>query len=187
MNLYEGMFLLDNQVVRADWRAAKAVVTDMITKHGGSISTARRWDERKLAYAIKGRQRGTYLLAYYQLGVDGIDGLRRDLELSESVLRYILLRVEQVPEGEQELHAAEQDAGFEIPAPPEDDEPDEPEVTEEAKAEEAKAEEAKQDEGKADEAKPDAESGDKPADEGAETKAEAPAAETTAAATTEDN
>ena len=84
MNLYEGMFLLNNDVVRADWQKAKSVVTDVLTKHGAELVTARRWNERKLAYEIKGRKRGTYLLAYYHMGIDGIEGLRRDLELSES-------------------------------------------------------------------------------------------------------
>lgn len=120
MTLYEGMFLLDNQAVRANWRGAKSVVTDVLEKHGAKIATARRWDERKLAYPIQGRQRGTYLLSYYELDVDGIDGLRRDLELSETVLRYLLLRAESVPEVEHGLHAAELDATFEVPPPPED-------------------------------------------------------------------
>ncbi|MFT5478028.1 MAG: hypothetical protein ACI8Y8_003390, partial [Planctomycetota bacterium] len=34
--VYEGMFLLDNQVVREDWKAAKALVTATIEKHGGT-------------------------------------------------------------------------------------------------------------------------------------------------------
>ena len=45
--LYEGMFLLDNQAVRDDWNAAKAVVTSLLAKHGGRVQTARRWDERR--------------------------------------------------------------------------------------------------------------------------------------------
>jgi small subunit ribosomal protein S6 len=125
VNLYEGMFLLDNQAVRADWRKAKSLVTGTLEKHGAKVNTARRWDERKLAYEIKGRMRGTYLLSYYEVDTQGIDGLRRDLELSEQVLRYMLLRVEEVPAGEQALHEAELDESFEIPLPPEDDAPEE--------------------------------------------------------------
>ena len=53
MSLYEGMFLIDNDTVRAGWASAKAVVTDLIAKHGGSVSSARRWDERRLAYPIR--------------------------------------------------------------------------------------------------------------------------------------
>ena len=63
MTLYEGMFLLDNDVVRAGWDSAKGAVTETLEKHGGTIRTARRWGERKLArnilrsdWATKARQ-----------------------------------------------------------------------------------------------------------------------------------
>lgn len=124
MNLYEGMFLLDNQVVRTDWAKAKSLVVDAVTKYGGTVETARRWDERKLCYPIAGKKRATYVLCYFNLGIEGIAGIRRDFELSESVLRYMLLRVEEVPEGEAEKSAEENSESFSFPAPPEDDEPE---------------------------------------------------------------
>ena len=142
MNLYEGMFLLDNQVVRADWPKAKALVSDAIAKYGGEVETTRRWDERKLCYPINGKKRATYVLAYYRIGVDGIVGLRRDLELSEDVLRYMMLSVEEVPAGEAEKAGEENVEGFSFPAPPEDDEPEEAPAPEAAKPDEAKVDEA---------------------------------------------
>lgn len=112
------MFLLDNQVVRADWRQAKAAVTDTLAKHSAKVLCARRWDERKLAYPIKGRQRGTYLLAYFELADDSLNTLRRDFELDERVLRYLLMRVDEVPAGEVEKAAEEGVEGFTVPTPP---------------------------------------------------------------------
>lgn len=123
-SLYEGMFLLDNQVVREDWKKAKAVVTDVLEKHGASVKCARRWDERKLAYAIKNRHRGTFLLTYYEIAGDAIPNLRRDLELSEKVLRYMIIGRDVIPEGELELAAGEQAVDFAVPAPPPDDAPE---------------------------------------------------------------
>jgi small subunit ribosomal protein S6 len=124
VKLYESMFLLDNQAVRAGWKQAKASVTDVLGKHGARVATARRYDERKLAYPIRGRRRGTYLLAYYEIDPDQTDGLRRELDLSETVLRYLQLAVEAIPEGEQALSEAELSDAFEIPQPPEDVEPE---------------------------------------------------------------
>jgi len=116
------MFLLDNQVVRTDWARAKAAVTDTLAKYGAEVVSARRWDERKLAYPIRGRKRGTFLLAYYRSPVDVLQPMRRDLELDERVLRYLILGVEVVPEGEVEKSQAELQSGFSVP-PPQDDEP----------------------------------------------------------------
>jgi ribosomal protein S6 len=182
MNLYEGMFLLDNDVVRADWQAAKSVVTDVLQKHGAEVVTARRWDERKLAYAIKTRQRGTYLLAYYNMGTEGIDGLRRELELSENVTRYMLLRADEVPAAEIEKGAAENEEGFVPPPPPEDDAPPEPEPEPVAtRREEPKAAAATEEEKDAATEEKPAEDAAKPAEPAAEASADAaPAAEASA-------
>lgn len=122
--LYEGMFLLDNQVVREDWTKAKSLVTDTLKKHGGKVLSARRWDERKLAYPITGRRRATFLLSYYEMGIEHINELRRDFDLSEKVLRYLILSREAMPDGEIELAAAEQSTDFVVPAPPPDDAPE---------------------------------------------------------------
>lgn len=121
--IYEGMFLVDNQVVREDWRKAKGLVGDLLRKHGGTVQCLRRWDERRLAYPIQGRRRATYFLAYYEMPPTGIDGFRRDMDLSESILRYLLISVPAVPEGEIELAAAEESPDFIVPEPPLDDSP----------------------------------------------------------------
>jgi small subunit ribosomal protein S6 len=115
------MFLLDNQVVREDWRAAKKVVTDALAKHGATVVTARRWDERKLAYPIRGKRRGTYFIVWYVSVGAQMPALRREFDLSEKVLRYMILSSEGVPEGERELAEAENAADYTVPAPPPDD------------------------------------------------------------------
>jgi small subunit ribosomal protein S6 len=129
---YEIMYLLDNNAVRAGWKEAKAAATGLIEKHGGKVLSARRWDERALAYPIRQRRRGTYLLAYASLDANGTAGLRRELDLTESILRYLILSAESVPAQELELTAAESAAGFVVPTPPVDELPEEdvPEVEE---------------------------------------------------------
>ncbi len=61
--LYETMVLLDNDVVRSDWKKAKAIVTDTVAKYDGSLETCRRWDERRLAYPMKTKNRAAFYLA----------------------------------------------------------------------------------------------------------------------------
>lgn len=120
-HLFEGMFLIDNDRVRASWSDAKAVVVGMIEKHGGVVHTARRWDERALAYPIKGRRRATYMLAYFELPNGSLAAFTRDVELNDAVLRHLQLSATAVPDAERELHAAEQGADFSVPPPPSDD------------------------------------------------------------------
>ena len=139
--IYEIMYLLDNNAVRAGWKEAKTAATALIEKHGGKVLAARRWDERKLAYPIRQRRRGTYLLAHGELGAAGVATLRRELDLTESVLRYLILQVEAVPPKELELTQAEAAAGFSVPPPPPEDVPEAEEEVAEEPAEEAALEE----------------------------------------------
>ncbi len=141
--IYEGMFLLDNDVVREGYEGAKALVTGALDKHGATLLSARRWDERRLAYPIKGRRRATFLITYYQIDGNEIPGLRREFDLSEKVLRYLFNSVDAVPEGEVELAQAEGATDFTVPEPPADDAPDpEPEPEEPEEGEEGTSGEA---------------------------------------------
>lgn len=130
--IYEGMYLIDNAAVREDWKAAKSVVTDLIAKHGGEVLSARRWDERRLAYPIKGKNRATFLLAYYSVPGENIPAMRRDVELNETIMRSLDLAVDAIPEGETDLASQEGDAEFKVPTPPDDDHIDIVETEEDA-------------------------------------------------------
>ena len=91
MNNYEGMFLLDSAQVVKDLEATEAVVTGTLERYGAKMLLGGKWDERKLAYPIKRQKRGTYFLAYFQADGDAIRQVRRDLQLKEEVLRFLIL------------------------------------------------------------------------------------------------
>jgi len=115
---YECMCLLDNREVRKGWQPLKDSVSGLFTKHGAQILSARRWDERRLAYPIDGQQRATYLLAYLKADTQSITGIRRDLQFSDLVLRSLVLSCEEVPQS-----AYEPEAEFDVNAIPVDDSP----------------------------------------------------------------
>jgi small subunit ribosomal protein S6 len=128
--IYEGMFLLDNDVVRAGYTKAKSVVTDILAKHGAQLHCVRRWDERRMTYPISHRQRATYFLAYFEMPSSEQQAFRRDLDLSETIMRYLLLAVDALPEGEIEAANLEEGADFVVPEPPDDDQPEDPPIME---------------------------------------------------------
>ncbi|MFT5058635.1 MAG: small subunit ribosomal protein S6 [Planctomycetota bacterium] len=138
--IYECMILLSNQVVREDWRKAKAMVGGFLTKHGASIKSLRRYEERRLSYPMNGNMRATYYLAYFEIPGDAVPQLRREFELSESVLRNLILAVDAMPEEELALAALEDDSEYTVPSPPADDAPTEEELAAEAAEREAEAE-----------------------------------------------
>ena len=117
------MCLLDNREVRKGWQPLKDSVLAMFTKHGAKVLSGRRWDERRLAYTIKGQQRGTYLLVYFSANTQVLTAIRRDLQFNESLLRFLLVDCEDVPQT-----AYEPEAAFDINTIPSDDAPPPPPV-----------------------------------------------------------
>ncbi|MBL9076933.1 MAG: 30S ribosomal protein S6 [Planctomycetes bacterium] len=116
------MCLLDNREVRKGWQPLKDAVLGLFTKHGAKILSGKRWDERRLAYPIKGQHRGTYLLVYLAADTQALAGIRRDLQFNEALLRFLLVDCEQVPE-----NAYEPEAAFDVNTIPADDAPPAPE------------------------------------------------------------
>ena len=64
---------------------------------------------------------GTGISAGDDQEIGAVPGFRRDLELNERVLRYMMLAVDEVPEEERKLAAEEDGAEYTVPEPPDDD------------------------------------------------------------------
>ncbi|MHC4550599.1 MAG: 30S ribosomal protein S6 [Planctomycetota bacterium] len=91
---YEAMFLVDPAMHGADPEAVENTVKGLLEKHGARIHEFEKWDERRLAYEIQGRRRGVYLLVHFELPGEAVDDLRGDCKLTESILRQLVIRLE---------------------------------------------------------------------------------------------
>ncbi|MFM7185461.1 MAG: 30S ribosomal protein S6 [Planctomycetota bacterium] len=94
MAVYEGMFILDPAKFARDPSAAAQQVADLITAHGGSVLAARLWDERKLAYPIKGNKKGVYWLTYFKMPGGNLVPFERQCEITDEIIRKLVLKVD---------------------------------------------------------------------------------------------
>lgn len=94
---YEGMFLL-SQAVAADLGGAIAHLNEIFQRAHAEVLAMRKWDERKLAYEIRGQKRGMYILAYFKAAGPDVAHLERDCNLSEKILRALITRVDHMTE-----------------------------------------------------------------------------------------
>lgn len=97
MKRYEGMFLFDSAVAH-EWSAIQQEVDRLCGRIGAQLDVCLKFDERKLAYEIGKRKRGTYVLTYFEAPPERIADLERDVQLSELVLRMLVLRANDVTE-----------------------------------------------------------------------------------------
>ena len=93
-NVYEVMFILESNRFGRDPDGTSGHLVDLIEKAGGEILVSRLWEERRLAYTIKGQRKGTYWLIYLSLDPLQLAGLRRQFDISEAVLRYLFLKID---------------------------------------------------------------------------------------------
>jgi small subunit ribosomal protein S6 len=89
LNQYEAMFLFD-PTFASDFGAVKAEIERLLARAEAEIVFLEKWEERKLAYEIKGRKRGLYVLTYFKCDGAKIAPLERDARLSEPILRILV-------------------------------------------------------------------------------------------------
>src|SRR4030042_7009108 len=91
--LYEAMFLVDSTQA-SDWDAVDKIVKNILKRADAEIVSIRNWAERKLAYEIGHKSRGTYALCYFRAQSDKIRNIEKDVQLSEQVMRVLILSAE---------------------------------------------------------------------------------------------
>jgi small subunit ribosomal protein S6 len=93
VNTYEGMFLLDSTKVAVSWEAAEQQIHDLLKKHDAEIVASRQWDERRLAYAINGHKKGTYLLTFFRADASVLKDITAECRLNDLILRELVTKV----------------------------------------------------------------------------------------------
>lgn len=94
--LYEGMFLVDSALAAQDWQKILDEVQRILDRAGAEVVSLRKWDERRLSYDIQGKSRGTYILVYFNCDTDKVNGIERDVQLSELIVRSLVLRTDKM-------------------------------------------------------------------------------------------
>ena len=92
--LYEALFLVDSAEAGADWDGVCENITKVLGRSSAEIVSLRKWDDRPLAYEINKKKRGVYILVYFNAAGESISGIERDVQLSENIMRVLILRAD---------------------------------------------------------------------------------------------
>lgn len=94
MTLYETVY-----IVRPDQGEKVKEFTDgfkkIIEDSGGTVSSVNDWGLKDLAYEIRKQTKGYYTLLQYQASARAVGEIERNMRLSEGVLRYLTVRVDE--------------------------------------------------------------------------------------------
>jgi small subunit ribosomal protein S6 len=93
-NVYECMAILDPNKYAQDHGGMAAKIPDYVGKVGGEVLVSRLWNEQKLAYPIDGHKKGVYWLTYFRVDSQKLVEFNRALQIDETIVRSLTLRVE---------------------------------------------------------------------------------------------
>ena len=94
MNQYEVMYVIDTALEDSARTELINRFNELVVKNGGEVERVDEWGKRRLAYAINYKTEGYYVLMYIKAPADLPRELERNLKISESVLRYLVIRYE---------------------------------------------------------------------------------------------
>ncbi len=136
-NLYEAMFVVDAAKGGPEFAGIVRHIAGILGRVDAELVRVERWDERRLSYRIGRAKRGIYVLVYFRAEGAAIAEIRHDVQLSEDLLRVLVLRAEGMSPVRGELLSVEGEPvqRVEPSAPeavgPEDEEPEDEEAEEE--------------------------------------------------------
>lgn len=91
--VYEGLFILDSNKFARDRDSLAREVEGLVEAIDGEILVSRLWEERRLAFPIKGQRKGAYWLMYFRAPTLRLKELNRACEINDSVLRQLCVKL----------------------------------------------------------------------------------------------
>ncbi len=96
-HLYEGMYIFNTALSDEARQKLLDKVTSNIVDKGGQVHKIFDQGRKKLAYPINKKREGHYFLLYFSAPTKVMERLWREYRLSEDILRFMNLRVADVP------------------------------------------------------------------------------------------
>src|ERR1700761_6626175 len=93
--LYEVMFIIRPDVVEEDADKLIAGFTSTVTNGGGVVKSVEKMGRRKLAYMVRKFNDGNFVLLTIEAGGAGVLELERRLRVTEPVIKFITVRVDE--------------------------------------------------------------------------------------------
>ncbi len=90
MRSYEIAYIADPELDEQALGALEDKVKGWVEVAGGQVTKVDRWGRRRLAYPIRKRMDGFYVILEARLPARASLPLERDLRLTEQVLRYMI-------------------------------------------------------------------------------------------------
>ncbi|MGQ9796952.1 30S ribosomal protein S6 [Desulfosoma sp.] len=118
---YESFFIVDPDLPEDAYQGVAQKFRGVVESGGGTVLTYAPWGKKKLAYSVKKKSYGYYILMEFASGPDLIAELERTMRIDERVLKFITVKLDDEFDPEKD-----KDRERPAPMPPDDDEGESP-------------------------------------------------------------
>src|SRR5438270_13222959 len=95
MRQYELMYIIDPQLEEDQQNALVERFQALVTSQGGELQHLERWERRRLAYEVKGRREGYYVVMNFA-GEPAVEAeLGRVLGITDGVIRHLIVKMDE--------------------------------------------------------------------------------------------
>lgn len=99
MPLYESTFIARPDISAQQVEALTDQFEEIVRTAGGEVAKKEYWGLRNLAFRIKKNRKGHYTYLNLDAPSDAIQEMERTMRISEDVIRYMTVRVDEFEEG----------------------------------------------------------------------------------------
>ena len=99
MPLYESVFIARQDIPAQEVEALAERFASVLAEQGGEVARREYWGLKNMAYRIKKNRKGHYTMLHIDAPAAALQEMERTMRISEDVLRYISMRVDELPEG----------------------------------------------------------------------------------------
>jgi len=101
--VYEVMFLI-SQSEAVEFASLIEHIENLIARAGAELLAIEKWDEKRLAYPIEKQRRAVFILTYIKCPKSGIQQLERDVNISERIMRMLVIKADHISPEEIASH-----------------------------------------------------------------------------------
>ena len=99
MPLYESVFIARQDIPAQEVEALAERFSSVLAEQGGEVARREYWGLKNMAYRIKKNRKGHYTMLHIDAPPAAVQEMERTMRISEDVLRYMSMRVDELPEG----------------------------------------------------------------------------------------
>lgn len=95
MKAYEIIVILDPALTEEEVEGQINEIRELVLKGNGEVQDIQRWGKKRLAYLVKKRREGYYVLFLLKVDPQVLSSLERNFKISERILKYMKVRFEE--------------------------------------------------------------------------------------------